>query len=72
MYTCTLAIMVFLINFNPSGRPRAKAGEEPGQLGYLRSKLLHFLQSSRHYEAESLISRFPGDGKSRDYHAPNT
>ncbi|XP_019851602.1 PREDICTED: vam6/Vps39-like protein [Amphimedon queenslandica] len=43
------------------GRPRAKAGEEPGELGYLRSRLLHFLQSSKYYEPEGLISRFPQD-----------
>lgn len=43
------------------GRPRAKAGEEPDELGLLRSKLLNFLQSSQYYEPEALISKFPPD-----------
>ena len=48
------------------GRPRAKAGEEPDELGLLRSKLLNFLQSSQYYEPEALISNFPPDGE--QYH----
>ena len=48
------------------GRPRAKAGEEPDELGLLRSKLLNFLQSSQYYEPEALISKFPPDGE--QYH----
>jgi hypothetical protein len=43
------------------GRPRAKAGEEPDGLGFLRSKLLNFLQSSMHYKPENLISKFPAN-----------
>ena len=45
------------------GRPRAKAGEEPDELGLLRSKLLNFLQSSKYYLAERLISQFPHEGE---------
>lgn len=35
--------------------PRARAGEEPGQLGSARKKLLHFLRESREYNAEALL-----------------
>lgn len=45
------------------GRPKAKAGEEPTQLGFLRSKLLNFLHSSLYYEPEGLISKFPIDSE---------
>ena len=44
------------------GCPRPKAGEEPDQLGLLRSKLLHFLESSHYYEPETLISNFSSTG----------
>ena len=35
------------------------AGTEPGRLGILRRKLLAFLESSVHYHAEKMLSRFP-------------
>jgi hypothetical protein len=43
------------------GRQRARAGEEPGMLGVLRTKLLQFLRSSRHYKAAEHISSLPDD-----------
>ena len=46
------------------GRPRAKAGSEPGELGFMRSKLLNFLESSKYYRPEDLISKFPENGMS--------
>ena len=46
------------------GRPRAKAGSEPGELGFMRSKLLNFLESSKYYRPEDLISKFPESGMS--------
>lgn len=39
------------------------AGKEEGELGELRNKLLSFLDISRYYEPEILISDFPFDGK---------
>ena len=39
-----------------------KAGDEPGMLDVLRTKLLKFLQESQHYVAEAHISSFPQDG----------
>ncbi|EFA76752.1 tetratricopeptide-like helical domain-containing protein [Heterostelium album PN500] len=35
------------------------AGTEPGLLGVLRSKLINFLQTSKYYIPEMLLSRFP-------------
>ena len=46
-----------------TGRQRARAGEEPGVLGVLRTKLLQFLRSSRHYKAAEHISSLPDDGQ---------
>ena len=39
-----------------------KAGEEPGMLGVLRTKLLKFLWESQHYVAVEHILSFPQDG----------
>ena len=44
------------------GRQRDRAGEEPGELGVLRTKLLKFLDTSKHYAAEEHISSLPMDG----------
>ncbi len=46
-----------------AGRGRERAGEEPGDLGVLRIKLLRFLETSQHYAAEQHISSFPPDGE---------
>ncbi|GAM17117.1 hypothetical protein SAMD00019534_002920 [Acytostelium subglobosum LB1] len=35
------------------------AGSEPGLLGQLRTKLINFLQTSKYYLPEKLLSRFP-------------
>ncbi len=40
-------------------RPPRKAADEIGLLGVCRRKLLVFLESSRHYKAEIMLSRFP-------------
>lgn len=44
-------------------RQRDKPGEEQGELGKLRAKLLKFLHKSRHYNAADHITSFPQDGK---------
>ncbi|XP_029454494.1 vam6/Vps39-like protein [Rhinatrema bivittatum] len=44
------------------GTPLAPAGEEGGELGEYRCKLLGFLEISTYYEPEHLISDFPFDG----------
>lgn len=56
-----MILCIVIIQMNV-GRPRAKAGEEPDQLGLLRSKLLNFLESSHYYQPETLISKFPSHG----------
>jgi len=37
------------------------AGTEPGLLGILRKKLIHFLETSKYYLPEKMLSRFPFD-----------
>ena len=49
------------------GKAQAKAGQEPGELGKIRKKLLHFLETSQHYVPEELISSFPSDGMKQLY-----
>ena len=44
------------------GKAQAKAGQEPGELGKVRKKLLYFLETSQHYVPAELISSFPSDG----------
>ena len=41
---------------SPSAHQMCQAGAEPGELGVLRTKLLRFLQTSRHYEASMLAT----------------
>ena len=43
------------------GQIPARAGEEPGDLGELRTKLLKFLSVSLHYDARELLVGFPMD-----------
>ena len=43
-------------------KQKVKAGDEPGMLGVLRTKLLKFLRESQHYVAAEHISSFPQDG----------
>ena len=50
-----------LLTYAP-GDQQPKAGEEPGELGRLRAKLLKFLDTSRHYDAAECISSLPRDG----------
>ncbi|XP_064621475.1 vam6/Vps39-like protein [Lineus longissimus] len=45
----------------PQGKPRARAGEEPGELGKLRKKLINFLGDSTYYTPEKLLTHFPFD-----------
>lgn len=40
---------------------KMRAGSEPGLLGVTRGRLLGFLKSSHHYNAEKMLSRFPMD-----------
>jgi hypothetical protein len=46
------------------GHSLPNAGEEDGELGELRSKLLHFLQTSIYYNAEMLLIKLPHDSAS--------
>ena len=46
-----------------TGKLQARAGEEPGELGVLRTKLLRFLATSKHYVAAEHITSFPQDGE---------
>lgn len=45
------------------GVPAVPAGEEKGELGEFRNKLLSFLDISSSYEPGRLISDFPFDGR---------
>lgn len=45
-----------------SGVPAVPAGQENGELGEFRNKLLSFLDISTSYEPARLISDFPFDG----------
>jgi hypothetical protein len=36
-----------------------KAGQEPDKLGEYRRKLIDFLENSKHYLPERLLTRFP-------------
>ncbi|KYQ92348.1 tetratricopeptide-like helical domain-containing protein (TPR) [Tieghemostelium lacteum] len=38
-----------------------QAGQEPGLLGTLRTKLINFLQTSKFYQPEKMLSRFPNN-----------
>jgi len=38
---------------------RVPAGAEPGRLGILRKKLLHFLETSSYYQPFKMLSKFP-------------
>ena len=40
------------------GEPPCAPGDEPGELGRNRTRLLKFLDSSKYYEPETLLSRF--------------
>ncbi|CAI5763932.1 Vps39 isoform X2 [Podarcis lilfordi] len=51
----------YLSSFPPD-KPLVAAGEEEGELGEYRQKLLFFLETSSCYNAEQLISDFPFDG----------
>ncbi|XP_027028386.1 vam6/Vps39-like protein [Tachysurus fulvidraco] len=55
-------LMKEYLNSLPEGVPAVAAGKEEGELGELRNKLLSFLDISRYYEPEILISDFPFDG----------
>lgn len=46
-----------------AGVPAVAAGEEGGDLGEFRTKLLSFLDISTSYQPAKLISDFPFDGK---------
>eukprot|EP01114_Cavostelium_apophysatum_P004200 TRINITY_DN1437_c0_g2_i2.p1 TRINITY_DN1437_c0_g2~~TRINITY_DN1437_c0_g2_i2.p1 ORF type:complete len:873 (+),score=238.27 TRINITY_DN1437_c0_g2_i2:146-2764(+) len=46
---------------NPRASARMGAGNEGGQLGATRKKLLAFLEESKYYNPEKMLSRFPFD-----------
>ncbi|GFS19211.1 vam6/Vps39-like protein [Elysia marginata] len=50
------------LNSLPEGHPPSKAGEEPGELGEARRKLVTFLHTSHSYIPERLLTHFPTDG----------
>ncbi|XP_059376856.1 vam6/Vps39-like protein isoform X2 [Carassius carassius] len=55
-------LMKVYLNSLPEGVPAVAAGQEEGELGEYRNKLLAFLEVSSCYEPEALISDFPFDG----------
>ena len=48
--------------YNVTGQSPCRAGEEPGQLGDTRKRLLFFLETSSCYTPERLLAHFPFDG----------
>jgi hypothetical protein len=58
----SLSLSPSLLSLSPSDCQTLPAGDEPGELGVLRTKLLQFLQTSKHYEASMHISKFPKEG----------
>lgn len=63
MHACEFTGFWFCVCVCTEHKQRAKAGEEPGELGKLRRKLLNFLTWSKHYEAAEHVSTFPRDGE---------
>lgn len=57
------SVLLFLLFFS-KGKTPVPAGEEEGELGEYRQKLLMFLEISGHYDPSRLICDFPFDGKS--------
>uniref|UniRef100_A0A1A7WJN8 Vacuolar protein sorting 39 homolog n=2 Tax=Iconisemion striatum TaxID=60296 RepID=A0A1A7WJN8_9TELE len=55
-------LMKQYLNSLPEGVPAVPAGQENGELGEFRNKLLSFLDISSSYEPSRLISDFPFDG----------
>ncbi|KAM9707410.1 vam6/Vps39-like protein isoform 2-T2 [Menidia menidia] len=55
-------LMKQYLNSLPEGVPAVSAGQEKGELGEFRNKLLSFLDISTSYEPSTLISDFPFDG----------
>ncbi|KAM4542584.1 vam6/Vps39-like protein isoform 1-T1 [Odontesthes bonariensis] len=55
-------LMKQYLNSLPAGVPAVPAGQEKGELGEFRNKLLSFLDISSCYEPSRLISDFPFDG----------
>lgn len=55
-------LMEQYISSLPEGHMPCAAGKEPGELGEKRGTLIHFLQTSKHYVPERLLTRFPLDG----------
>ncbi|XP_021362075.1 vam6/Vps39-like protein isoform X2 [Mizuhopecten yessoensis] len=55
------ALMADYIQSLPEGHLPSKAGQEQGELGEYRRKLIQFLQVSHDYVPERLLTRFPLD-----------
>lgn len=45
------------------GEQPSRAGNEPGNLGLMRRKLIDFLQTSDIYKADRLLAHFPNDSQ---------
>ena len=58
-YVC---VQVSLPHSSSPGR-RPKAGEESGEAGKMRKKLLQFIESSKHYQPQEHVSSLPRDGE---------
>jgi len=49
--------------FDVEGEKPVRAGNEPGELGQTRRKLIDFLQTSDFYEPERLLAHFSDNSK---------
>ena len=45
--------------YHLSGDEPNPPGSEPGELGELRGRLLFLLETSKHYQAQHLLTHFP-------------
>lgn len=55
--------VLVLSSVSPKGKTPVPAGEEEGELGEYRRKLLMFLEISSYYDPSRLICDFPFDGE---------
>ena len=58
-----LCILSCSLSHPSSPGHRVKAGEEPGELGNMRRKLLQFIESSKHYQPQEHVTSLPRDGE---------
>ena len=62
-YCCHTIIIVCTVCLYIAGASLLRAGTEPGKLGLARKKLLNFLENSKFYVPEKLISDFQQDSE---------